>query len=54
MHKRLYQFLKSFEIRYLQQFGFLDEHFTAHALLCSTESIKHSIDNGRIGCVDLQ
>ena len=57
MYKRLYQFLDSFEILYPLQFGFWEKHSTSHALLCLTETIKHSIDNGRIGCgvfLDLQ
>ena len=57
MHKRLYQLLDSFKILYPLQFGFQEKHSTSHALLCLTETIKHSIDNGRIGCgvfVDLQ
>ena len=38
-------------------FGFREKHSTTHALLCLTESIKHSIDNGDFGCgifLDLQ
>ena len=57
MYKRLYQFLDSFEILYPLQFGFQEKHSISHALLCLTETIKHSIDNGRIGCgvfLDLQ
>ena len=57
MYKRLYQFLDSFEILYPLQFGFREKHSTSHALLCLIETIKHSIDNGRIGCgvfLDLQ
>ena len=50
MYKRVYQFLYSFEILYPLQFGFCENHSTSHALLCLTEMIKHSIDNGRIGC----
>ena len=57
MYKSLYQFLDSFEILYPLQFGFREKHSTSHVLLCLTETIKHSIDNGRIGCgvfLDLQ
>ena len=39
------------------QFGFREKHSTTHALLSLTESIKHSIDNGKFGCgifLDLQ
>ena len=57
MYKRLYQFLDSFEILYPLLFGPRERHSTSHALLCLTETIKHSIDNGRIGCgvfLDLQ
>ena len=49
MCKRLYQFLDSFQILYPLQFGFREKHSTSHALLCLTETIKHSIDNGRTG-----
>ena len=57
IYKHLYQFLESFEILYPLQFGFCEKHSTSHALSCLTETIKHSIDNGRIGCgmfLDLQ
>ena len=39
------------------QFGFREKHSTTHVLLRLTESIKHSIDNGKYGCgvfLDLQ
>ena len=39
------------------QFGFREKHSTTHALLCLTQSIKHSIDNGNFDCgifLDLQ
>ena len=49
MYKLLYQFLDSFEILYPLQFGFREKHSTSYALLCLTEMIKRSIDNGRIG-----
>ena len=35
---------------YPLQFGFREKHSTIHALLSLTESIKHSIDNGKFGC----
>ena len=57
MYKRLYQFLDTFEVLYPLEFGFREKHSTTHALLCLTESIKHSIDNGNFGCeifLDLQ
>ena len=50
MYKSLYQFLDTFEILYLLHFGLREKHSTTHALLCSTESVKHSIDNGNFGC----
>ena len=56
-YKHLYQFLDAFEVLYPLQFGFREKHSTTHALLCLTESIKHSIDNGKYGCgvfLDLQ
>ena len=45
------------EILYLLQFGFREKHSTPHALLSLTESIKQSIDSGKVGCgifLDLQ
>ena len=57
MYKRLYQFLDAFEVLCPLQFGFREKHCTTHALLCLTESIKHSVDNGKHGCgvfLDLQ
>ena len=57
MYSRLYKFLGNFEKLYPLQFGFRENHSTTHALLCLTESIKQSIDNGKFGCgvfVDLQ
>ena len=58
MHKHLYSFLDTYEILYPLQFGFREKHSTTQALLLSlTESIKHSIDNGKYGCgifLDLQ
>ena len=55
MYDRLYGFLDKFEL--LHQFGFREKPSTTHALLLCTESIKHSIDNGKYGCgifLDLQ
>ena len=46
MYKRLYQFLDAFEVLYPLQFGFREKHSTTHALLCLTESIKHSVIMG--------
>ena len=57
MYSRLYKFLDDFEILYPLQFGFRENHSTTHALLCLSESIKQSIDDGRFGCgvfLDLQ
>ena len=50
MHKRLYSFSDTYEISYPLQFGFSEKHSTTQALLSLTESIKHSIDNGKYGC----
>ena len=50
-------FLDDSKIFYPLQFGFHGNHSTTHALLCLSESIKQSIDNGRFGCelfLDLQ
>ena len=57
MHQRLYKFLESFEILYPLQFGFRGKHSTSHVVLSLTESIKQSIDSGKVGCgtfLDLQ
>ena len=54
MHKRLYNFLDTYEIPYPLQFGFHEKHSTTNAL---SESTKLSIDNGKFGCgifLDLQ
>ena len=57
MHKRLYNFLDTYEILYPLQFGFREKHSATNALLSLTESIKLAIDNGKFGCgifLDLQ
>ena len=57
MHKRLFNFLDTYEILYPLQFGFREKHSTTNALLPLTESTKLSIDNGKFGCgifLDLQ
>ena len=57
MHKRLYNFLDLCDILYPNQFGFREKHWTNHALISTTETIKSTIDNGRYGCgvfIDLQ
>ena len=57
MHQHLYKFSESFEILYPLQFGLREKHSTSHALLSLTESIKQSIDSGKVGCgifLDLQ
>ena len=50
MHKRLYNFLDTFQLLYPLQFGFQEKHSTIHALISLTESIKNSIDKGKFGC----
>ena len=35
---------------YTHYIGFREKHSTVQALLSLTESIKHSIDNGKYGC----
>ena len=50
MHNRLYKYLEKIELLYQLQFGFREKHSATHALLSLTESIKHSIDNGKFGC----
>ena len=46
MHKRLYNFLDTYDILCHLQFGFLEKHSTTNALLSLTKSVKFSIDNG--------
>ena len=40
MYERLYKILDSFEILYTLQFGFRESHYTSHALLSLTETIR--------------
>ena len=57
MHYRLFKFLEKLELLYPLQFRFPEKHSATQALLSLTESIKHSIDNGKFGCgifLDLQ
>ena len=57
MHKRLYNFLDTYEILYPLQSGFREKHSTTDVLLSLTESIQFSIDNSKFGCgifLDLQ
>ena len=60
MHKRLYNFLNTYEIPCPLQCGFCEKDSTtnpSNALLSLTETIKHSIDSGKFGCgifLDLQ
>ena len=49
MYRCLYQFLDAFEVLSPLRFGFREKHSTTPALLCLTESIKHSIDNRKFG-----
>ena len=50
IHKRLYNFLESQNILYINQFGFRKNNSTTNALIQITEMIKESIDNGKYGC----
>ena len=57
MHQRMYKFLETYEILFCMQFGFRTGHSTDHALISLTETIKSSLDKGRVGCgifIDLQ
>ena len=57
IHKRLYNFLDTFELPYPLQFGFREKHSAIHALISLSESIKNSIDKEKFGCgicLDLQ
>ena len=51
-------FLNNNNIIYNLQFGFMQQHFTSHALLINiTENIRKALDDGNIGCgifVDLE
>ena len=50
MHKRLYNFFEVNDILHPLQFGFRKKHSKQHTLICMTETIKKSIDNGKYGC----
>ena len=50
MHKRLYSYLESHNMLFHNQFGFRKGNSTVHALIQITEQIKHSVENGKLGC----
>ena len=50
MHQRLYKFLEVCEVLFSMQFGFCTGHSTDHGLISLTETIKSSLDKGRVGC----
>ena len=54
MCSRLYTFLKNSNIIYNLQFGFRQQYSTSHTLINITENIRKAIDDGNIGCGDLQ
>ena len=52
-HSRCHAFISIFDstnIVYALQFGFRDNHLTDHALISMTESIRHTIENGKFVC----
>ena len=50
MYARLYKFLENSKLFYSKQFGFRSNHSTNHVLTSITETIKNSVDNGKLGC----
>ena len=50
MHKRLYNFLNSYDILFDNQFGFRKNNSTSFALIQITERIKETIDEKKYGC----
>ncbi len=57
MHQRMFKFLELRDILFQLQFGFLNGHFTDHALIGLTERMKCTLDSNRVGCgifIDLQ
>ena len=57
VHVRLYFYLERNNILYKHQYGFRLNHSTTHALIATTEEIRHACDNGEYACItylDLQ
>ena len=46
LHARLYFYLERNNILYKHQYGFRLNHSTTHALIATTEEIRHECDNG--------
>ena len=48
---RLYFYLERNNILYQHQYGFRLNHSTTHALIATTEEIRHACDNGEYACI---
>ena len=51
VHARLYFYLERNNILYQHQYGFRLNHSTTHALIATTEEIRHACDNGEYACI---
>ena len=51
VHARLYFYLEANHILYEHQYGFRLNHSTTHALIATTEEIRHACDNGEYACI---
>ena len=51
VHARLYIYLERNNILYQHQYGFRLNYSTTHALIATTEEIRHACDNGEYACV---
>ena len=50
VYNRLYNFFQDNKLVYNLQFGFRQNHPTAHALLHLTKKIREQLDSGKYGC----
>ena len=50
MRQQLFKFLEVCEVLFSMQFGFRTGHSPDHALISLNETIKSSLDKGRVGC----
>ena len=51
VHARLYFYLERNNILYQHQYGFRLNHSTTHALIATTEEIRHACNNGEYACI---
>ena len=50
MHKRLVNFIDKYNILYVNQFGFREQHSTMHATLLITDKNQRAIEDGLFSC----